>query len=104
MAGLRYMGQRGSQKGKEKSNKHQPIFSPGLGAGCPGEGKMRREEGGAYSEGWECPALGSQSYLEDGGVLAVEDHPNLRKEGQDGADWEGTPSVESGWRVRTGEA
>lgn len=36
-------------------------------------------------------------------MLAVEDHPNLRKEGQDGADREGT-SVESGQRVRTGKA
>ena len=39
-----------------------------------------------------------------GVVLAGENHPNLRKEGQDGADMEGTQGVESGWRVRTGEA
>ena len=46
----RYMGQRGSQRGNEKSNKDQPIFPPGLGAGRPGEEKMRSEEGGAHSK------------------------------------------------------
>ena len=46
----KYMGQRGSQRGNEKSNKDQPIFPPGLGAGCPGDGKMRSEEGGAHSK------------------------------------------------------
>lgn len=35
-------------------------------------------------------------------VLAVEDHANLREDGQDRAHGEDTPSVESGWRVGTG--